>query len=405
MGLNEFAGYVAVAGAALATGWIAARFGLRPEPFYLGVIFVACGLGLSAFVVRETSPFAARESALRAAAAGAGAAGPAGPSPAGPTSREIFWLTTLRDRNLSGATQAGLVNNLNDGMAWGLFPLAFAAAGLDLERIAALAAIYPATWGVAQIGAGALSDRLGRKWLIAAGMWVQAAGIAVVIVASRFWGFAAGCALLGLGTAMVYPTLLAAVGDVAHPAWRASSVGVYRLWRDLGYAVGALVAGIGADMLGLEGAMWLVAAVTFGSGLVAAFRMTETLGTKTYEPGGRKETRDHEQVRVDPVEESLGIRGRRAVLRARARARRRRQRGDVLPRPERRHVGSPGGEGRRVRPAPRDQGARARGRLLVARAGDLRGRAQIRRQAELDRHRRRSARGRRQGDVALIGRT
>ena len=264
MGLNEFAGYVAVAGAAFATGWIAAREGLRPEPFYLGVAFVALGLVLST-LVRETMPHARLESNLRG-----GSVGKLGP-------REVFWRTTFGDPDLSSVSQAGLVNNLNDGMAWGLFPLFFAAADMDFAQIGALAAIYPATWGIGQLATGALSDRTGRKWLIASGMWLQAVGIGVVSFSHAFAGFALGATVLGLGTAMVYPTLLAAIGDVAHPSWRASSVGVYRLWRDLGYAVGALLAGVSADVLGLAGAMRLVAAVTFGSGLVAAFRMHETL--------------------------------------------------------------------------------------------------------------------------------
>jgi MFS family permease len=191
--------------------------------------------------------------------------------------REVFWRTTWTDRNLSSISQAGLVNNLNDGMAWGLFPLFFAAANLSLDRIGILAAIYPATWGVVQLATGALSDRVGRKWLIATGMWVQAAGIGVVILSRGFAGFATGGVLLGIGTAMVYPTLLAAIADVAAPAWRASSVGVYRLWRDLGYALGALLAGFTADVLGLAGAMWVIAATTCASGLVAAVRLGETL--------------------------------------------------------------------------------------------------------------------------------
>jgi len=264
MGLNEFAGYFAVAGSALATGFIAARFGLRPAPFTLGVAFVALGLLLSVFAVRETKHHAGVEAR--------------GLPPEGlPNAWEIFWRTTLLDRNLSSVSQAGLVNNLNDGMAWGLFPLFFVAARLSLEQIGTLAAVYPATWGLAQLVTGALSDRVGRKWLIASGMWVQAVGIGVVIVAAGFAGFALGAALLGVGTAMVYPTLIAAIGDVTHPAWRASSVGVYRLWRDLGYAVGALVSGIAADALGLPSAMWLVAALTFASGVVVALRMRETL--------------------------------------------------------------------------------------------------------------------------------
>lgn len=267
MGLNEFAGYLAVAGSALATGWIAARYGLRPEPFYLGIGFVAVGLGLSAVLVRETKHHVAQESKLH------GELPPEGQ----PTQREVFWRTSLHDRNLSSVSQAGLVNNLNDGMAWGLFPLFFASARMSIGQIGTLAAIYPATWGVAQLFTGAWSDRTGRKWLIAAGMWVQAGGIGVVIVSGSFVGFALGAALLGVGTAMVYPTLLAAIGDVAHPSWRASSVGVYRFWRDLGYAIGALLAGVTADALGLPAAMWLIAALTFASGLVVALRMTETL--------------------------------------------------------------------------------------------------------------------------------
>jgi MFS family permease len=267
MGINEFAGYFAVAASALATGFIAARYGLRPEPFYLGVGFVAVGLLLSAVVVRETKHHVAAESKLHGEL----------PSERMPTQREVFWRTSLLDKNLSSVSQAGLVNNLNDGMAWGLFPLLFAGAGLGLRQIGWLAAIYPGVWGATQLVTGALSDKIGRKWLIAAGMWTQAAGIAVTASSSTFRGFASGAVLLGAGTAMVYPTLLAAIGDVAHPGWRASSIGVYRLWRDLGYAIGAIAAGAIADAFGLAAAVWIVAGVTFASGIVVAIRMTETL--------------------------------------------------------------------------------------------------------------------------------
>ena len=263
MGLNESAGYLAVAGAALATGWIAGRTGLRPEPFYPGVAFVVLGLALSVLLVRETTPHVALESGRRR-------------SPASPVEGGVFWRTTIGDRNLSSVSQAGLVNNLNDGMAWGLFPLVFAGAGMSLAQIGTLAAIYPAVWGLVQLATGALSDRIGRKWLIAAGMWVQAAGIGLTIAAAGFRGFALGAALLGIGTAMVYPTLLAAIGDVADPSWRASAVGVYRLWRDFGYAAGALVAGVAADSLGLSGAMGIVAGITALSGTITACRMQET---------------------------------------------------------------------------------------------------------------------------------
>jgi MFS family permease len=263
MGLNEFAGYIAVAASALATGYVAARYALRPEPFYLGVGYVVAGGLLSLVLVRETHGHARTEGARSAAE----------------TQRpsQIFWRTTLSDRDLSSVTQAGLVNNLNDGMAWGLFPLWFAAAGLPVEWIAELAAIYPAAWGLAQLGTGALSDRVGRKWMIAIGMWVQAAAIGVVVVSTTFAQFALAQVLLGLGTAMVYPTLLAAIGDVAHASWRASAVGVYRLWRDLGYAVGAVLSGVVADLVGVSWAIWSVAALTALSGVIVAVRMRETL--------------------------------------------------------------------------------------------------------------------------------
>jgi MFS family permease len=267
MGLNEFAGYLAVALSALATGFLAAHYGLRPEPFYLGLGFVAIGLVLSVLAVRETKHHVAHEATLQQQPALEHSLTP----------REVFLRTSFRDRNLSSVSQAGLVNNLNDGMAWGLFPLFFTAVGMTLTQIGTLAAIYPATWGIAQLFTGALSDRIGRKWLIASGMWVQAAGISSVILATTFVGFSLGAVLLGVGTAMVYPTLLAAIGDVAHPSWRASSVGVYRLWRDLGYAIGALLAGLVADALGLPAAMWLVGALTFLSGVIVALRMSETM--------------------------------------------------------------------------------------------------------------------------------
>jgi MFS family permease len=267
-GLNECAGYVALAVAAYATGWIASRTGLRPEPFYLGVAFVIAGVLLSSFVheTRGHSALEARTSANREAHSVA----PHTPA------REIFWRTTWKDRSLSSVSQAGFVNNLNDGMTWGLFPLLFAAAGMNLAAIGTLVAIYPATWGVAQLATGALSDRVGRKWLIVSGMWTQAVGIAGITMADRFGGFATGAVLLGIGTAMVYPTFIAVIGDVAHPEWRATSLGVYRFWRDAGYVAGALLAGAAADAFGLPVAIRLVATLTFLSGVVVAARMSET---------------------------------------------------------------------------------------------------------------------------------
>ena len=265
MGINEFAGYFAVGAAALATGWIAANYGLRPQPFYLGVAFALIGLLLSVVVVRETRGHAQLEAALA----------PSREAGAVPSQRTIFWQTSVRDPNLSSISQAGLVNNLNDGMAWGLFPFIFAGAGMTLTQIGTLAALYPAVWGVCQLFTGALSDRIGRKGLIVAGMWLQAVAIAIIALQSTFAWYATGAVLLGVGTAMVYPTLLAAIGDVINPLWRASAVGVYRFWRDLGYAIGALLAGVVADWYGVTSAVWLVAAITFLSGVVVAVRMRQ----------------------------------------------------------------------------------------------------------------------------------
>ena len=267
MGLNEFAGYFAVAGAALATGYVASHWGLRPEPFYLGVGFVAIGLGLSVFLVRETKQHAELEASLHPHVA----------EDDRPTQKEIFHKTSFTDRNLSSVSQAGLVNNLNDGMAWGLFPIYFALSGMSLAQIGWLAAIYPGVWGIGQLFTGALSDRIGRKVLIVWGMWLQALGLAAIASFSGFYQFAIAAVMLGAGTAMVYPTLLAAIGDVAHPSWRASSVGVYRLWRDLGYAFGAVIAGVVADMFGVTAAIWVIAAITFISGAVVMQRMRETM--------------------------------------------------------------------------------------------------------------------------------
>ncbi len=263
MGLNEAAGYGAVAITAALTGFIAARAGLRPEPFYLGIAFAGLGLGLSTLFVRETLGFAHDE--------GREVTG------ADRSLREVFVLTSFRERALSSCSQAGLVNNLNDGMAWGLLPLWFARGGLSVPAIGVLVALYPGVWGVGQLATGALSDRLGRKPLIVAGMLLQAAAIGVIAGTGSFAWWAAASAVLGAGTAMVYPALLAAIGDVAHPRWRASAIGVYRLWRDAGFAVGAIVAGVIADVYGMAAAIWSVAALTAVSGVLVAVRMYETL--------------------------------------------------------------------------------------------------------------------------------
>jgi MFS family permease len=278
MGFNEAAGYVAVAATALGTGYLADAYGLRPAPFLLGIAFAAVGLGLSTLVVRETRGHAHLEAAHHAARQTS--------RPATLTDRQVALQTSLREPALSSASQAGLVNNLNDGLAWGLFPVLFATSGLTLGQIGVLAATYPAVWGLGQLVTGALSDRWGRKWLIVAGMLLQAAALGLVAAADTFAWWAVAAVALGAGTAMVYPTLLASIGDVAHPAWRARAVGVYRLWRDGGFAVGALLAGVIADAYGIRAAVWVVAALTAVSGLVVAVRMYET-----HPPAAR--TRDH----------------------------------------------------------------------------------------------------------------
>lgn len=269
LGLNEFAGYVSVAISAWATGYIASVYSLRPEPFYYGGVVAVLGLFLSALFVRETRGHVALEVSQMS-----GAAERAAPPPSFGT---VFGVTTWRDRSLSAACQAGLVNNLNDGMSWGIYPLFFGSYGLGVAAIGVIKAVYPGVWGVLQVVTGPLSDRIGRKWLIAGGMAVQAGGIWLTVLVPAYGAWVAGAVLQGVGTAMVYPTLLAVIGDVAHPSWRATSYGVYRLWRDLGYAVGALVAGLVADWLGMEAAIHVVAALTLLSGVIVALQMQETL--------------------------------------------------------------------------------------------------------------------------------
>jgi len=292
MGLNEFAGYGAVAIAAWACALMAGAYGFRTALFVLGLAFAAIGLLLSTLFVRDTTAFARSEARVYATsnaelaepAENASALRPQRPwrsssADAEPLFRRVFIDTSFADRNLAACCQAGLVNNLNDGVAWGLFPLLFASGGLGVADIGLLTAIYPAVWGLSQIGTGALSDRWGRKWPIASGMWIQAIGIWLIagatIVTSPFAVWVAGSGLLGLGTALVYPALLAAIGDRADPRWRASAVGVYRFWRDMGYAVGAVLSGVLADAFGLRAAIAVVGVLTCASGAIVAVRMVE----------------------------------------------------------------------------------------------------------------------------------
>lgn len=263
LGFNEAVGYLAVGAAAFFAGVIAQRFGLRPEPWYLGIAFASIGLALTVLLVRDTAPF------VRIESAGTGVA--AQP----PSLSRSFAQGTWRDVHLAGISQAGFVNNLNDGLAWGILPLFFASRGLALDRIAILAAVYPLMWGGLQFATGWLSDFARRKPLIVTGMLIQAGAIAVIGVADAFGVWLIALICLGLGTALVYPALLAATSDRVHPGERATALGVYRFWRDAGAIAGALIAGGLADTFGFEPAIQIVAAITAGSGVLAAWMVQE----------------------------------------------------------------------------------------------------------------------------------
>ena len=274
LGLNEFAGYFAVGVMSWVTGYIAAHSALRPQPFYLGIVIAIVGLVASLLFVRETRPYAHLEAATA----------PQTAQGIRPSLGAVFYITSLGNVSLFAACQAGLVNNLNDGMSWGLYPLFFASYGLGVASIGVIKAVYPMVWGVLQVVTGPLSDRFGRKELIAAGMLVQAGGIWLTVLVPDYAAWLLGAGLQGLGTAMVYPTLLAAITDYAHPTWRATSLGVYRFWRDLGYAIGALLSGAVADFVGLGAAIHLVAALTFASGLVVVRAMKKPRPTPVVVP-------------------------------------------------------------------------------------------------------------------------
>lgn len=264
MGFNEAAGYGAVALSSLAAGALAEQYGLRPAPFLLGMFYAALALILTIFFVRETREHAALEARTLHQAE----------SPI--SSGRVFALTTWKDPSLSASSQAGLVNNLNFGLSWGVFPLLFASGGLSVSQIGVLVALYPAVWGAGQLATGWLSDRWGRKPLITAGMLLQVAGMAAIARSTDVPGWAVGAVLLGAGTALVYPALLAVVGDVAHPSWRGRAIGIYRVWRDLGYAVGAVVGGVIAGAMGLNAAVWGAAILSLVSAIVVIVRLRET---------------------------------------------------------------------------------------------------------------------------------
>ncbi|MBK7475400.1 MAG: MFS transporter [Haliscomenobacter sp.] len=257
MGLNESAGYLAVGGVAFLTGWIAAEYGVRPYPFYLGIAFAAIGLLSSWLLVRDTGHHVHAETT----------------SSTLPLLKNVFWETTWKNRHLGAISQAGLVNNLNDGMVWGLFPILLASRNFDLAQTGKIAALYPIVWGLGQLFTGKMADRLPKKSMLFWGMLAQGLALLGMLFASSFFHFAALSAVLGIGTAVVYPTFLAAIADYAHPRQRAESIGVFRLWRDLGYAVGALLTGILADSLGILWAIGAIGFLTLVSSIVILVRM------------------------------------------------------------------------------------------------------------------------------------
>ncbi|MCL4252989.1 MAG: MFS transporter [Anaerolineae bacterium] len=264
-GLNEFAGYLAMALSTVVIGWIASETALRPYPFYLGVGFAIIGLGMSIFLVQETRPYAQLEAKNHPQA-----------NAEKPRFKAIFWRVSWQDRRFFSLSQSGLVNNLNDVVVWGLLPLLAVSAQISVADAAILGSMYLGVWGFGQLFTGALSDKIGRKPLIIGGLWVQASGIAWLALSSQSASWLGAVAIMGLGTAMVYPTLLAAVSDLAHPSWRASALGVYRLWRDSGYAFGAVIGGILSDVFTLQVAVLIIAILTALSGGISAIWLPET---------------------------------------------------------------------------------------------------------------------------------
>jgi MFS family permease len=265
MGLNEFAGYIAVALVALLTGWIASVYGLRPYPFYTGIVLVIAGLLGSIFLIKDTQHHVAKETAATSI----------------PLLKNIFWATTWKNKNLGSVTQAGLINNLNDGMAWGLLPLLLAAKGFGIAQIGLVTAVYPAVWGLGQLFTGAMADKFCKKDMLYTGMMLQALALFALLWAESMLHFIFISVLLGWGTAMVYPTFLATVAENTHPHDRARSIGIFRLWRDLGYAIGAILTGILADLISINAAIHFVGMLTFSSAFIIRYRMT-------CRPGGLK---------------------------------------------------------------------------------------------------------------------
>jgi len=261
MGLNEFAGYIAVAVVAFITGWIATEFGIRPYPFYLGFLLVGLGLLLSIFFIKDTRGHVAAQAQSNKVL----------------KLKNIFWDTTWRDRSLGSVSQAGLINNLNDGMAWGIFPILLASKGFSLDQIGIIVAVYPAVWGLGQLFTGKMADNFPKKNLLFLGMLLQAIALMLFAWSTTMTHYVLLSSLLGWGTAMVYPTFLASIAENTHPQDRAKSIGVFRLWRDLGYAIGAILTGIIADKISLVAAILFIAVLTFLSALVIVVRMPKAI--------------------------------------------------------------------------------------------------------------------------------
>ena len=259
MGLNEFAGYIAVALIGFLTGWIATEYGLRPYPFYLGIGLVFMGLATSWLFVRDTQHHSAKE----------------GESSSIARLENIFKDTSWKHKNLGSVTQAGLVNNLNDGMAWGLFPILLSTKGFALDDIGIIIAVYPGVWGIGQLFTGKMADHFSKKLMLFWGMFLQGVALILFIWASSLINYILLAAILGLGTAMVYPTFLATIAENTHPLDRAKSIGTFRLWRDLGYAIGAILTGIIADLYNVNTAIIFIGGLTILSALIIAFRMSE----------------------------------------------------------------------------------------------------------------------------------
>jgi MFS family permease len=261
MGLNEFAGYIAVAIVAFATGWIASEYGLRPYPFYLGIVLAIAGLLTSWLFIKDTRHHVAHETSSSTVA----------------KLKNIFWETTWKNKNLGSVTQAGLINNLNDGMAWGLFPILLATKGFTVGQIGIITAVYPAVWGIGQLFTGKMADHFCKKDLLFWGMLLQGLTLVALLFAGTMVHFIILSSLLGWGTAMVYPTFLATVAENTHPADRARSLGIFRFWRDLGYAAGAIITGIIADTAGLNASVLTIGLLTILSALIILLRMNRCL--------------------------------------------------------------------------------------------------------------------------------